>query len=288
MNRTGNRQLTLTTFLIVLFAALIHASWNAIVKSTGDKVVAMTAITIGHAPMALLALPFVPAPAPESWPLLAASVAVHTFYQLSLMMAYRLGDFTQVYPIARGSGPALVTIFSVFGLGVAFPEVQLWSVGLIVLGIFCLALLKQTNGIHNPKAVGAALLTGCCIAGYSILDGLGARAAGTAFGYIAWMTIINASVFAILIGAFNRPALKTVFTDGKFLLFFGGGASVLAYVLVVWAMTQSPIALVTALRETSTIFALVIGTIFLKEKLTAGKMAATLLVLSGVLLLRFG
>ncbi len=280
--------MTLHVFLIVICAAALHASWNALVKSTGDKVVSMTAITLGHAPLALVVIPFVPFPAQESWWLLAASVIVHTCYQLSLMSAYRLGDFTQVYPIARGSGPALVTLFSIFVLGVSFVSWQLAAIGLIVAGIFCLALLKQSDGLRNPKAVGAALLTGCFIAGYSLLDGLGARAAGTALGYVAWMTAINAAVFAILIGTFNRPAFKKVFTEGKTTLVVGGTASVAAYGFVVWAMTQAPIALVTALRETSTIFALFIGVLFLKERLTIGKVVATVLTLCGVLLLRFG
>lgn len=280
--------MTLTIFLVVLFAAALHASWNALVKSNGDKVVSMTAVTIGHAPLALIAMPFVPAPAPESWPYLIASVAVHTGYQLSLMSAYRLGDFTQVYPIARGSGPALVTLFSVGVLGISFHSLQLAAICLIVAGIFSLALLRQSDGLHNPKAVGVALITGCFIAGYSLLDGLGARAAGTAFGYIAWMTVLNALVFSLLIGAFKPKALKTVFSHGKFMLFIGGGASVIAYVLVVWAMTQAPIALVTALRETSTILALFVGVLVLKERLSAGKVLATVLTLSGVLLLRMG
>ena len=246
----------------------------------------MTAITLGHAPLALLTIPFVPLPAQESWPYLALSVAVHTGYQLSLMMAYRLGEFTQVYPIARGSGPALVSIVSVSILGVILLPQQLLAIAFIVAGIFSLTLLKQSDGLRNFKAVGAALLTGCFIAGYSLLDGLGARAAGTAFGYIAWMTVINALVFSVLIGIFNPPALKQVFVAGQKTLWIGGSASVLAYVLVVWAMTQAPIALVTALRETSTIFALLFGVVFLKEKLTFGKLTATALVLGGVLLLR--
>lgn len=258
------------------------------VKSTGDKVVSMTAVTIGHAPLALLAMPFVPIPAPKSWPMLAVSVVVHTLYQLSLIQAYRLGDFTQVYPIARGSGPAIVTVVSLFSLGVVLPTSQILAIGLIVTGIFCLSLVRQADGLRNPKAVGAALLTGCCIAAYSLLDGLGARAAGTAFGYIAWMTAINALTFAIIIGIARPSALKKVFTEGQKTLWLGGSASVLAYVLVVWAMTQAPIALVTALRETSTIFALFIGVLFLRERITGGKILATLLTATGVLLLRFG
>lgn len=203
-------------------------------------------------------------------------------------MAYRLGDFTQVYPIARGSGPALVTLLSIFSLGVVLLPSQILAIGLIVAGIFCLALLKQTDGLRNPKAVGAAFLTGCFIAGYSLLDGLGARVAGSAFGFIAWMTITNSVVFAIVIGIARPQSLKKVFTEGRMVFLLGGSSSVIAYVLVVWAMTQAPIALVTALRETSTVFALFIGVLFLRERLTIGKVLATTLTLCGVLLLRFG
>ena len=280
--------MTLTVFLVVLLAAVLHASWNAVVKSTGDKVVSVTAISLGHAPLALAAMPFVPTPAPESWPYLAISVLVHVFYQLSLIEMYRLGDYSQVYPIARGSGPAIVTVFSVLVLGVQFGPLELLAVGLVVTGIFCLSFVRQANGLRNPRAVLAALLTGCFIAAYSLLDGLGARVSGTAIGFIAWLTFINAIVFAVIIGIANRPALIRVFTEGKKTLVIGGTASVGAYMLVVWAMTQAPIALVTALRETSTIFALFIGVIVLKERLSAMKTVAVALALAGVALLRLG
>ena len=181
-----------------------------------------------------------------------------------------------------------MTVVSIFSLGVYLAPTQIAAIALIVLGIFCLSLLRQNNGLRNPKAVAAALLTGCFIAGYSLLDGFGARAAGTAFGYIAWMTVINAITFSLIIGFYRPTALKQVFTIGQRTFWLGGSASVLAYVLVVWAMTQAPIALVTALRETSTVFALFIGVLFLKEGLTKGKILATTLTLSGVLLLRFG
>ncbi|MEN0041543.1 MAG: DMT family transporter, partial [Pseudomonadota bacterium] len=254
--------------------------------STGDKVVSMTAVTIGHAPLALLVLPFLPAPPVEAWPYLAGSVLVHTGYQLSLMRAYRLGDYTQVYPIARGSGPALVALFSIGILEADLGIGELTGIALIVLGIFTLGLVKGRNGLRNPAAVGAALITGVFIASYSLLDGLGARVSGNAIGYIAWMTLINAIVFAALMAVINMDALKATVTTGRKPLILGGCGSVIAYALVVWAMTQAPIAVVTALRETSTVFALFIGVLFLGEKLTAGKIIATSLVLAGVVTLR--
>ncbi|EFL90613.1 DMT family transporter [Ahrensia sp. R2A130] len=278
--------MTVTIFLVVMCAAAIHASWNALVKSTADKVVSMTAVTIGHAPLGLLVLPFVPMPPAEAWPYLAGSVVVHTGYQLSLMRAYRLGDFTQVYPIARGSGPALVALFSVAVLSADLATSELAGIALIVFGIFTLGLVKGRDGLRNPTAVGAALITGVFIASYSLLDGLGARVSGHAIGYIAWMTVINAFVFAALMAFLNLDALKATFTVGLKPLILGGTGSVTAYALVVWAMTQAPIAVVTALRETSTVFALFIGVIFLGEKLTGGKILATCLVLAGVITLR--
>ena len=278
--------MTLTIFLVVLCAAAIHASWNALVKSTANKVVSMTAVTIGHAPLALLALPFVPPPPLEAWPYLAGSVVVHTGYQLSLMRTYRLGDYTQVYPIARGSGPALVALFSLTVLDAGLGVGELLGIALIVLGSFTLGLVKGRDGLRNPTAGGAALITGVFIASYSLLDGLGARASGHAIGYITWMTLTNALVFACLMAALDKNALKATFTVGLRPLILGGGGSVLAYALVVWAMTHAPIAVVTALRETSTVFALFIGVIFLGEKLTGGKILATCLVLAGVITLR--
>ena len=278
--------MTTFVFFSVLFAAVLHASWNALVKSRGDKLVAMTAVTVGHAPLAILALPFIPAPAPESWPWLLASVLFHSGYQAFLILSYRLGDYTQVYPIARGTGPTLVALISIFALGIVLDGNAILAIFLITLGIFGLTLVRGTDGLRNPKAVAAAFITGCFIAGYSLIDGLGAREAGTAFGYIAWMTILNAVVFATGIGIARPQALKETFTTALPTLFIGGSASVIAYVIVVWAMTQAPIAMVTALRETSTIAALFIGVLFLGEKLSFGKICATLITLSGVLLLR--
>lgn len=280
--------MTLGIFLAVLFAALLHASWNALVKSNSDTVVSMAAITLGHAPLAVIALPFVAAPAQESWPIMAVSVVVHVIYQISLILAYRLGDFTQVYPIARGSAPVIITVASLVLLDTALTVSQLTAIGLICTGILCLGLMRQTDGLRNPKAVGAALLTGMLIAGYSLLDGVGARLSGSAIGFIAWLTIFNAIIFTAIVTIFDRRVVFKVFTEGKTTFLIGGSASVIAYVIVVSAMTVAPIAVVSALRETSTIFALGIGVLFLKEGLTPVKIVATMLSLGGVLWLRLG
>ena len=149
-----------------------------------------------------------------------------------------------------------------------------------------LVFVRSSAGLRNPGAAAMALVTGCFIASYSLCDGLGARQAGTAVGYYAWLTLINAALFAVIIRVAKPGTIRLVVTDGRMLAIVGGGASFLAYALVTWAFTQAPIALVTALRETSIVFALIIGVVFLKEPLNLVKVASTMATLVGVAILR--
>ncbi|HMQ95208.1 MAG TPA: DMT family transporter [Amaricoccus sp.] len=273
-------------FLAVLAAALLHAAWNALVKQGADKHLGMTAVVIGHVPIALVVLPFVPFPAPESWPWLLAGLLLHTGYQLFLMMSYRIGDLTQVYPIARGTAPLLVAGVSVAFLGVHLAPLELLGVLTIGAGIMSMSLVRQRDGLRNRHAALLALATGGFIAAYSLVDGTGARLAGTALGYFGWASIGNAAVFSGLM-ALTRPGLLTqVFRRGKRAMLLGGGASFVAYSMVIWAFTQAPIALVTALRETSIVFALLIGVFLLGERLDLAKVASTMVTLLGGALLR--
>ena len=247
----------------------------------------MACIIIGHAPLALVLLPFFPAPPPESWPYLAGGALFHFGYQLSLLSAYRLGDLTQVYPIARGTAPLIVAIVSVTYLNVELTTMELMAIGLIVIGILSLALVRRNDGQHNPKAAAVALMTGCFIAGYSLVDGLGARITGSAVGFYCWLALINAVVLAIYF-RFTKPGTITkMMHEGRKTALFGGTASFIAYALVMWGFTQASIASVTALRETSIVFALLIGVVFLKEPLNLVKVASTALTLTGSMLLRF-
>lgn len=273
-------------FAAVILAAALHATWNAVVKGTGDKFASMTAVVLGHAPIAIAALPFVPSPAPESWPYLAAGVVLHVGYQMFLLTSYRFGDLTQVYPIARGTAPMLVAGVSVVFLGVHLKSMEILGVFTIGAGIMSLALVRQKDGLRNGKAAALAFITGCFIAGYSLVDGLGARIAGTSLGFYAWLAIFNAIIFAFFATLRDRGALLRVVTHTKRVFVIGGSASFIAYALVTWAFTQAPIALVTALRETSIIFALFIGVFFLKEKLDLAKVFSTLVTLFGAALLR--
>lgn len=275
-----------TVFLAVLLAALLHASWNALVKGGSDKLLNMSAVVLGHVPIAIVCVLFSPIPARASWPFIVAGVVLHVGYQFALLVSYRVGDLTQVYPIARGSAPIIVAAISIVFLGVHLGMVELVAVGLIGAGIVSLSLVRQQNGLRNRKAAALALLTGCFIAAYSLNDGYGARAAGTALGFYGWLTIGNALVFASIIGITKPGVLGAIPREGKRVFVIGGVASFVAYALVIWAFTMAPIALVTALRETSIVFALLIGIVFLKERVDLAKVLATMATILGAAMLR--
>lgn len=279
--------MSLTVFLVVLLAALLHAGWNAMVKSAADKELGMAAVVLGHVPFAFVVLLFAPPPDPASLPWLLSGIFLHLGYQLFLLNSYRSGDLTQVYPLARGSAPMIVAGVSVFWLGVPLGQLEIAAVLLIGLGIVSLGAVRGQDGLRNPKAAWMALGTGCFIAAYSLVDGCGARIAGSPLGFYGWLSIGNAIAFAAITAYRSPKVLRRLRREGLQMGVIGGGASFCAYGLVIWAFTQAPIALVTALRETSIIFALLIGVFALHEKLNLAKVASTMLTLLGVVLLRF-
>lgn len=279
--------MSMTVFIAVIAAAALHAVWNALVKGSSDKDLNMTAVVLGHTPAAVIALLCVPSPDPASYPYLAAGVALHVGYQFFLLWAYRAGDLTQVYPIARGSAPLIIAAISVIALGVILTAAQGLAILTIAAGLFSLMLVRRSEGAVNLKAAGLAIATGCFIAAYSLVDGLGARAAGSSFGYYGWLAMINAVAFAISMAFYKPGLLQRLPSEGLAAFAFGGGASFVAYAIVTWAFTQAPIAIVSALRETSIVFALFIGVVFLREKLNLSKVAATFATLVGAVVLRF-
>ena len=274
-------------FMAVIGAAVLHASWNALLKGGSDKTLSMAAIIIGHVPLALLALPFVPLPTLASLPYLFTGILLHFGYQMFLLKSYQMGDLTQVYPIARGSAPLLVALVSVVFLGVHLNSLEVVAILIIGTGIISLALVRRSDGSQNVNAAAVALITGGFIASYSLVDGLGARLAGTSLGYYSWLSIGNGVLMIILLAVRSPETLRALPRQGRPMLIVGGGASFVAYAIVTWAFTQAPIALVTALRETSIVFALLIGVFFLKEPLNLLKVFSTMTTLLGAILLRY-
>ncbi len=275
-----------TVFMVVLGAALLHAGWNGLVKHSSDKFLSMSAMVMGHTPFAVLLLMYAPMPDAASWGYIVTGALLHTGYQLFLLYSYRIGDLTQVYPIARGAAPLIVTFVSMVFLGVQFEQLQLLGIAAIGIGIMSLVIVRGGAGLGNRNAGLLALATGCFIAAYSLVDGTGARLAGTAWGYYGWLSIINSAVFFAIMWFLKPSALKGVVGKGRKLALLAGGGSFMAYGMVTWAFTQAPIALVTALRETSIVFALLIGVVVLKERVNLAKVVSVALSLFGAVLLR--
>ena len=274
-------------FFLIMAAALLHAGWNALVKSGVDKSLGINAVVLGQGIFGTLTLFFVPAPMVESWPYILAGVVLHTGYQRFLSASYRIGDLTHVYPIARGTAPLLVALVSVLFLGVVLSLYELIAIAIIGTGIMSLSLVRHSEGQNNRLVAILALTTGCFIAAYSLVDGLGARIALSPLGFYGWVAIFNA-VLMLGITRWHQPDLAPNLCRAWKVALLGGGASFAGFGLVIYAFTLAPIALVTALRETSIIFALLIGVFFLKERLSLIKVLSTMMTISGVILLRLG
>jgi drug/metabolite transporter (DMT)-like permease len=271
---------------VVLFAALLHASWNAAVKASVKESLPSTAIFIGAGIVAAFAVPFLPIPARASWPFLLGSVAVHCVYSVMLGRAYRLGDFSHAYPLMRGLPPLLTAVLmTVFSDERATP---LQQAGMLALcgGILSLAL---EAGLGSPKlkhAAGWAVLVAVSIGVYTTLDGFGGRLSGSAFGYVAWTCLLEAVCLGSWLVARQGPATLLLVLRRWPITLVGGATTLAAYALVVWAMTQAPVALVAALRETSVVFAALLGVVVFKERLGPARILAIALVLAGIFLMR--
>jgi drug/metabolite transporter (DMT)-like permease len=278
--------MSFTIMIVVLSAALLHACWNFLVKNTEDKHLSMTAVVLGHTPFAVAALVFAPLPRPESFPYLLAGAVLHVGYQLFLLASYRIGDLSQVYPLARGVAPLIIAGISVVLLGVNLSRLELTAIVTIGVGIMSLVLVRRRDGLRNGKAALLAVTTGGFIAAYSLVDGLGARVAGTALGFYGWLSLIDAFIFAMIMRGIRPGLVTTMICRHWRLALGGGGTSFFAYAMVTWAFTVAPIAMVAALRETSIIFAILLGAFLLKERLDPLKVFATMITMLGVGLLR--
>lgn len=277
----------LNIMFVVLLAALLHATWNFLVKRTDDKHMSMTAVVFGHVPFAAVGLLYSSLPKIDSIPYIIAGAMLHTGYQLFLLYSYRIGDLSQVYPLARGVAPLLVAGISVLLLGVHLSQFELAAIIMIGTGIMSLTLVRRSDGMRNRRASSFAVITGGFIAVYSLVDGLGAREAGTALGFYSCLSILNGIIFAAIMRIIRPGLIKKVVSQNYRLALCGGAASFTAYALVIWAFTLAPIALVAALRETSIIFALLFGVFGLKERLDLIKICATMFTMLGVGMLRF-
>jgi drug/metabolite transporter (DMT)-like permease len=270
---------------VVLVAAVTHASWNAIAHGIKDKLVAITLFSLGGLLCAIPLLVWSPPPAARSWPYLAASVALHVPYNLLLMAAYRLGDFSQVYPLARGISPLLVTVLSAVLVGEIPPSGQTLGIVIISVGLASLVVTGRRRAPVPRAALLAAAGTGLIIATYSTVDGIGVRLAGSSLGYIAWLMFLDGTILPLIALAWRGRSLVAPIRDVWHIGLVAGAAGVLAHGLVLWAQTRAPLGPVAALRETSIIFGAIIGTVVFHERFGRARILAAALVATGVVVL---
>jgi drug/metabolite transporter (DMT)-like permease len=274
-------------FAAVLFAAACHAGWNAAIKSGSDTLSTTALIAIGAGIVGVALLPFVGVPLAAAWSWVAASIIIHLFYFIGLSEGYRVGDLGQVYPLARGTAPLMTATLSVPLVGEALGPLG-WG------GIFALAsgvLLLSARGGHalarfDARVTGFALFTAITICAYSFVDGIGARLAGSAGAYTACLFIGNGVVLAAYAVARLRGKVFVAMAPYWATGLAGGGLQFVSYGIAIWAMTVAPIAIVAALRETSVLFGAVLAVVFLKEPLRPIRIAAAVMVMSGLLMIR--
>lgn len=269
----------------VLVAAACHAGWNFLVKSSPDKLVDTVGLAVVASALAALSLPFVGLPAGASWPWLLASVAIHVVYFLAVVEAYRWGDLSATYPVMRGAAPVLVMVGTTLQGDIPAPGVGL-GVALISLGITAPAWVAWRQGRLVARALGVALANACVIALYTLVDGTGARLSGNALAYTQWLFFLDA--FGIFFVAVWRRGLPAALSWRQRLGRAGAGAvfTLASYGIVLWAMTRAPIPLVAALRETSVIFAALLGCWGLKESFGPWRLLGAGMVVLGILCLR--
>ena len=276
-----------TVLFCVLGAALLHATWNIIVKGGSNKLFETAMNALGGGLGAVFVLPFLPAPAPEALPLLALSCCCHLAYYLSMAQAYAVVDLSLGYTIMRGAAPIL-TALALCLLGTPLAPLGWAGVLLLCSGIFTLALQEKRKAGGGLKGILYSLRTSFIIMGYTLSDGFGARLSGDSVSYTCWIFFLN--IFPLHIYVFMRHGsaylgyLRRRGVPG----ISGGFCGLASYGVAIWAMTVAPIALVAALRETSVIFGMLMAVIFLGERLTWLRVAAILLVVAGAMIARLG
>jgi drug/metabolite transporter (DMT)-like permease len=277
--------MTLFVFVAVLFAAFLHALWNGLIKSGTSKMTGMLIMTMVQGGVGLIIALTRPLPGAEVWLWLLGSGLFHSGYKLFLGYAYEQGDLSRVYPIARGAAPMLVTVIGALALADVIAPAEYAGIFVLGCGIALMARGAFRNGESRrlvPLALGSAAMT----AGYSLVDGLGARVSGDVAAYVGWLFFLDALFFTpICIGLRGSVVLRAPVRE-----WWRGTAAALAsygaYAIAVWAMTQAPIALVAALRETSILFAVLIGWLVLGDRMDRAKALAAATIVLGVVLMR--
>lgn len=280
--------------MAVLAAALMHAGWNAMLKTKGDAFLSTVAVAVSAGLLSALALPWLPQPAPASWPYIAASALIHVVYYALLMATYRDGDVSLAYPLMRGCAPLIVATFGLAFTGERLGAMQWLAICLICGGVLAMTGRARASTAANPAANPAAsrrttllaLASAATIAAYTLVDGAGVRLSNAPAAYTMWIFAATAPGVAAL--ALRRRRELLPFVRSNPALPGGGALSVGAYWVALWAMTQAPVAAVAALRETSILFATAIAVLVLRERVAPPRLAGAVLIACGAAAMRLG
>jgi drug/metabolite transporter (DMT)-like permease len=268
---------------LILTAAFLHAIWNAMVKGAGDRFISIGLVATGNALFGLVLALFFPAPAAESWPYIAMTIALHLAYFICLIKAYEFGDFSQMYPIARGTAPLIVALAAMPLAGEAFGTGAWAGILTISSGIIFLALSSGRNPARL-KAVIAAVLTGFTIAAYTVVDGMGVRLSGSPAGYIGWSFALQISLGLGFL--FIRRRALPALSHRQWLFGLSGGLiSGLSFAIVIYTMSFTKLGAVSAIRESSVVIGALIGVVWFHERPWRPRLGAALLVAAGIVLL---
>jgi len=275
-------------FAMVLGAAFVHAAWNALVKADGDRLSLIELMSGTQLILSFCLIPLVSTPSPRSWPYLLMSALLSTGYMLMLNRAYQSGDLSLVYPFARGVAPLIVGIISVAALGEALTAANQMGVLLMGLGITSLALSRRPTSALELHPIIFAIATGVFIAAYTVVDGLGARMAGSAHAYMVWLSLVTSIATIVCTRWLQRGRRLPI---GRRTRYAGVAAGVMSYGsawVVIWALTRAPFALISALRETGVVFAVLIGVVILRERLSLFRFVSVATTLIGTTVLKLG
>jgi drug/metabolite transporter (DMT)-like permease len=271
-------------FAVVLFAAALHATWNAIVKSGGDKLLTTVLVTASASILAAAALPWLPQPDPASWPFIAASAALQVIYFVLVARIYQVADMSQTYPLMRGTAPLLVAIVGAVGFGASLSANMWIGVGIICTGILSMAVRIRAG---DSRGIRLAFLNAAVIAGYTLIDGIGVRRSGAPAAYTLWIFLTAGLPLAAWAIGTRRGSIAFYARQNWRFGLIGGVGTLASYGLALWAMTVAPIAVVAALRETSILFGTIIAGLLLKERIGLARAAAAGIIALGAALLRF-
>jgi drug/metabolite transporter (DMT)-like permease len=269
---------------VVLLAALLHATWNALAHAVPDRLVGFALIASAYLVAGGAMAATAPLPAAGAWVYLVASVLLHVLYNLLLMRSFMLGDFGQVYPLARGTAVAVVAVLATVAVGEPMPAVRLAGVVLVCLGLTALVAPGGRTVRAELPAVVAALGTGVMIAGYTTVDGVGVRTSGSVLGYTGWLFLLQGVALPAIAYARRGRDLARQARPHLLAGLAGGVLSLAAYGLVLWAQTRAPLAPVAALRETSSLMGAIIAAVVFKESFGPRRVVAAVVVTVGVVL----